>query len=202
MPVTIRMTWEEVDRAVDVGTKRRIAGMKKNRKDAYGFDGRNKWTVDIEGAGGELVGTTHLGVKWNDLLEEVNVNGKKIADGDDFIEFRTRSESWHELLVRPNDSDDYAHVLLTGEIPVLTMHGWMWGYEAKQERYLTDLYNGRQKPYLVPQKDLRPLEELFEVIRQRHEAAKGKPPRIGMKRCEKHGEYEGVNCPQCWLEAA
>jgi hypothetical protein len=87
-----------------------------------------------------------------------DVNSFKRADIGQRVQIRMRSRHDWDLLVRPDDSDDMAYVLVTGTPTRMLVHGWCWGREAKQPEYLKP-HGGRPPAYFVPQAALRPMHK-------------------------------------------
>lgn len=85
------------------------------------------------------------------------------------VEIRGTGHESGRLIVRDNDASERRYVLATvsgiaGEqTTTVTFHGWMYGYEAKQARWLTNPNNYRSA-WFVPQSELRPFETLVEEL--------------------------------------
>lgn len=87
------------------------------------------------------------------------------------IEIRATSREDGRLIVRNNDADDrrYVFATVTGHATVavgqqVVFHGWLYGHEAKKDRWLTNP-NGYRPAWFVPQSQLRPFETLsFGVL--------------------------------------
>jgi hypothetical protein len=142
----------EVGGGVRVGGSRHYHALKANKPDCHGFDG-DGWGAHIEGALGEQAVAKALNIYWDG-----SVNTWKAEDLAG-IQVRTRREHWHDLIVRPDDSDASAWVLVTGKEGDYIVRGWIAGGEAKRQEWLKD-HGQRPKAYFVPQSALRPLAEL------------------------------------------
>lgn len=89
-----------------------------------------------------VVGTFHV---VPDYLQDLELRGTARADG--------------RLIVRDNDANDRRYVFATVTGQMVTFVGWMYGHEAKKERWLTNP-NGYRSAWFVPQSELRPIETL------------------------------------------
>lgn len=75
------------------------------------------------------------------------------------VEVRYTARPNGKLLVRQRDRDSSPFVLVRGIPFVLDVAGWLFGWQAKADRYRYQ-DNGRPPCYLVPAEDLRPIEDL------------------------------------------
>jgi hypothetical protein len=110
--------------------------------------------MHIEGAGGECAVAKALKLYWSGSVDTF----KREGDVGD-LEVRTRSEDWHELLIRPDDPSAI-YVLVVGKIPHFRLVGWIHSSVAKQRNDWLKPHGGRPPAYFVPQSELRPIEEL------------------------------------------
>lgn len=149
--------------AASAGMRRQMAAVAAGLEDKHGFNG-DGWGVHIEGACGEMAVAKALGIYWDG-----SVNTFKRPDVAS-LQVRTRSEDWHDILVRPGDGDDDIFVLVTGRSPSFTIQGWIRGSEAKVSEFLAT-HGGRPPAYFVPQKRLRPMSELHGIYHQSREVA-------------------------------
>ena len=98
-------------------------------------------------------------IKWHTYQEHGLTNLPDLAD---FIDVKTVGNSRHRLIVQKECPDAWAYLLVNAENhPRYAIEGWLWGYEAKVPKYLTDPVGGREA-YFVPTRDLRPPEKLKE----------------------------------------
>lgn len=113
---------------------------------------------DVVGTKGEMAVAKHYGVFWTGTIGEI--------DQPDVKRLEVRSTLLDEgcLLVKPKNPDDRAFVLVVlscaadqrEEWCECSIVGWIWGGEAKRDRWLRDP-NGRPPAYFVPQVCLAPL---------------------------------------------
>ena len=145
---TISLTGLEIPIVRYVGGMRNKSAIEKGRTDAHGFDG-DPLKIHVDGKAGETGFC-----KWGGTYDEPTIDTFKGPDVGARIQVRTRSEDWHDLIVRKDDNDDHIFVLVVGSIPTLRIAGWTLGGEAKQERWL-QRHGGREAAYFVPQSFLR-----------------------------------------------
>lgn len=113
----------------------------------------------IEGSAGEVAVAKYLNCYW-----DYSVNTWQDPDLAGFIQVRTRSKFWHDLNVRWKDAEHEVFVLVTGRMPTYCLRGWAYGHEAKRDEYLKNP-GGFHPAFFMPQKDLRPMATLKEMIR-------------------------------------
>jgi hypothetical protein len=161
-PIGITLSDVEMQMAIFVGAARHIANAKDGIEHAYGGDPEKGWSMDIEGAAGEIAVARWTGIFWNG-----NIGNKR---ADDVGNLQVRTTCWHNghLLLHKPDKGDKAFVLVTGFAPNLIIRGWLWGYEGKREDLWREL-PGRQRPaFCVPQSSLYPMSSLdFVAARKR-----------------------------------
>lgn len=146
----ITLTNSEMVMAALIGCHRHIASLRL--KQAHGAT--DTWTLNIEGACGELAAAKALNLFWDG-----SVNTFSAPDLQPNIQVRTRSKSDFGLIVRKKDNDDEIFVLVTGVSPTFVVHGWIYGKDAKQEKWI-QTYGDRPAAYFVPQSALHPIGTL------------------------------------------
>lgn len=152
MSVEITLSWHEAAMASEVGRLRQLASVKAGRVDQHGFIG-DGWSEHIEGACGELAVAKALNVYWDGSVDAFK------RDDLPGLQIRTRSQHAWDLIVRPNDADRSAWMLVTGRCPSYVVRGWIYGHEAKRPDWLRT-HGGRPPAYFVPSVSLRPIAEL------------------------------------------
>lgn len=148
--MNITLTESEWTMAALIGCRRHIAS--KNLSQAYGAT--DTWTPNIEGACGELAAAKALNLFWDG-----GVNTFSAPDLKPNIQVRTRSKHSYELIVRQQDKDNEIFVLVTGVSPNYIVHGWIYGGDAKQEKWKQN-YGNRPTAFFIPSTALHPLETL------------------------------------------
>jgi hypothetical protein len=146
MGIEVTLTDEETAYARGIGMKRQQECEKAGKKDRHGFKG-NGVNIHILGAAGELAACKVFGLIWSASVNTF----KGQADVGDVGEVRATTYKTGSLIVREDDQDDHVFILVTGQIPHLTIQGYMMGKDAKQKQWLSDRGNGRAKAYFVPQ---------------------------------------------------
>jgi hypothetical protein len=150
----VSLTPVEMQQAAMIGVLRQIESIRLRLKDSFGADPDNGWSLNIEGAAGEMAVAKILDLYWG-----MPVNTFKRGGDVGHIQVRTRSRHHSELIVRPGDRDDDVFVLVTGRSPHFQVHGYIAGGQAKQRCWLHG-YGGRPPAYFVPQSALHPLQLL------------------------------------------
>jgi hypothetical protein len=145
--LTVTLTGSELTHAAAVGAQRHVEAILARRPDRFGFDGSNGWQLHVEGACGELAFAKCLGVYWPG---SVNTFSEPDVAG---FEVKTRSEHWHDLIVRPGAKPEQRFALVTGSAPTYQVHGWCYARFAMQDRYWK-AYGGRPPCWWVPANDL------------------------------------------------
>jgi hypothetical protein len=124
--------------------------------------------LDRIGLPGECAGKLYLNpVKWNAFRP--GPPRRDLADLEDWIDVKTRTANWHDLIVQFDDDPSWAYPLaLAHDLPRVHLIGWCWGREAKQDRFKADPAGGRAA-YFIPQDDpvLRDMTELYSEVRRR-----------------------------------
>lgn len=146
--IDVQLEMFEVELAAAVGLRRQLEALKQGLLDTYGFTGTG-WSEHIEGAAGELAFAKATGRFWNG-----SINTFKSGGDVGRVQIRTRSKQDYDLLIRPDDADLDAFVLVVGTVPKFCVVGWLYGHEAKQEKWLR-YYGNRPGAYFVPQPELR-----------------------------------------------
>ena len=147
----VELTTSELVLATEVGGKRQLRALLAGRPNAHGFNG-DGWEAHVMGAIGECVVAKYLGCYWSGA-------GLLLATDDDVrgVQVRYRSSEAYDLLVWRSDDPGRIYVLVTGGPSRFTIHGWVYGWEAKQDRYLQQV-TARPASYFVPQADLHPID--------------------------------------------
>ena len=159
-PVRVRLTPFEVRIAKALGRERQSAAVAKKSADAHGLaptaDGEN---IHIIGAAGEIAAAKAMGVY------PVFSEGSYLTPDLGFCEVKTRTDHQWDLIVRTDTPDDWAVVLVTGQIPEFRVCGWIHAHAGKRPEWL-QTYGDREPAYFVPKHHLRPLNELVSLVLQ------------------------------------
>lgn len=160
----VRLDWSEMEIAATVGKMRQMQALELNRAARYGASVENAWTLNMEGAAGEMAVAKALGIYWSG-----NIGNLGAADVGP-MQVRTSSRSDGDLILHPRDRDDAIFVLATGLAPSFRIVGWLYAVTGKDDKYWRDPAGGRPA-YFVPQRLLRPMYEIM--------AGAGRPPVVG-----------------------
>lgn len=147
----ITLEWHEYAMAAEIGKLRRLTALRRGSENSHGAVSLS-WTEDVEGAGAELCVAKCLNLYWNGGIDtfknpDIGVN----------IQVRWTPKHSNSLIVRPSDLDENYYVLVTGELPRMTVRGFLRGDEAKREHWARSP-NGRPPAYFIPSDYLHPIE--------------------------------------------
>lgn len=109
----------------------------------------------VIGAIGELAAAKALDIHWSHAERPYTWGLHDL--GDDLEVRATRYRSGH-LLIRSKDDPDRRYILVSGQAPVVYVVGWIWGREAKTDRWWREL--DHRPAYWIPQEYLRSMESL------------------------------------------
>ncbi len=145
-PAACRITLarHEVELAAGVGVRRQVEALAARRPDRHGYHGEDGWTVHVEGACGELAVARFLGRYWDGS----NRTYRSAADVG-AVEVRTRSRHDYDLIIREDDADTSAFVLVTGRCPDYWVRGWIRAADARRPEWL-QRHGGREPAWFVP----------------------------------------------------
>lgn len=153
-PLTVTLEWFEISAAAQVGVCRNVEAIRAG----YSPRLRGKdamWDRHVLGALGECAFAKATGRYWSGSVNTFKSGG----DVGSTIQVRTRSKHDYDLIVREDDKDGDIYVLVTGGPQDFRVHGWMRCEDAKARKYVNN-HGGYGEAYFVPQRALRPIEEL------------------------------------------
>jgi len=144
-----RLTMLEFDVAQHVACQRNRDGILADA-DAEKFgNNENTLAVHLPGCLGELAFAKATGQYWSGA-------GTSYHDDADVGAFqvRTTTHANGHLIVRPGEGhEDAPWALVTGEFPVYTVVGWIWGRDARRQEWLRTP-NDRPPAFFVPRGSL------------------------------------------------
>lgn len=148
----VTLTPGECRSAAYVGVNRRLDSMAWGRPEVHGaVAGGDYWTVDVEAAAAELAVAKVLNVHWTGL------DGPDKDTGDVAgAQVRHTRRMDGSLICHPRDDDADRFVLVIGAMPDFRIAGWMWGREAKDQRFWRT--NVPRPAFFVPSGELRRME--------------------------------------------
>ena len=145
----VELTMAEIMQAANVGVMRRIQRLKSGIHLRHGLKTGSEWQLFIDGALAECAFAKFMNVYWQ---------GCGDINGDDVGEYEVRSTR-HEngmLLIHKSDKDDSKYYLLTGCEGKYKVRGWMYGRDAKQDKYWKQVTE-RPPSFYIPQNELNPV---------------------------------------------
>jgi len=152
----VALAWYEVQIAADVGVRRNVEALSKNRKGTF-EGGLSTWESHILGACGEMAFAKATGLYW-----EAGVNTFKAGGDVGTVEVRTRSRHDYELIVRDDDPDGRIYFLVTGGPERFRLQGWIKSEEARRPEWRKN-HGGYQPAYFVPHSALKSLDQLIAL---------------------------------------
>lgn len=145
----IKLTSMEMMIASSLGTARHMQSLTRTPRHEQPKD--DSLNAHIFGAMGEMAAAKAMGIYPGFT---VNTFGDAPDMGDDI---QVRTSKTNRLIVREHDNDDQKFVLVTGNAPEMDVIGWVYGREAKHDKWFTDNGNGRPPAWFVPASELRPI---------------------------------------------
>jgi len=131
-PRTVILSHPEIYIAAQVGIMRNVASCQRDLPPVgRSAEAHNdaQWSMDINGAHAELAVAKAYNVYWNPSVRI----GKATDVGR--VQVRSTSRANGRLIKRPNDSDDDIFLLVHCKRPKFQLIGWLYGREAKVERF-------------------------------------------------------------------
>lgn len=144
--MNVTLTYAEIFQAANAGVMRRIQRLRSKIPLTHGLKTGSEWQMFIDGALAECALAKFLGKYWEGCGE---INGVDVGD----VDVRSTKYENGMLIIHKTDDPNRKYYLLTGSEGKYTVRGWLWGYEAKQNKYYTSK-SDRPPEYYVPQSDL------------------------------------------------
>lgn len=163
--ISITLNETDLKLAADVGRSRNASQRVGNRADGKVLS--DSIGIDVQGAQAELAVSRALNLPWDGKFKELEKWFDWRENGHDVsgLEVRSTHHVKGSLILHPQDKDQSPYVLvLTYKSPEFILAGWNFGFVGKERKYWRDVGYGRPCYYL-PQKMLRPMDELFKQIR-------------------------------------
>ena len=160
--ILVKLTWPEMMTAYHIASQRRIMNMKKGLAGKYGApekDGSEE--LDIVSTRGEMAVAKALNLYWSGSVGDYGA-----VDVGGLVEVRTRTKSWHSLIIHPEDKDWAPYVLVdSSATPSFRLVGWVFGREGKKEEYWSDPAKTGRHAYFVDQERLNPMSKLLNILK-------------------------------------
>lgn len=159
MTVTIRLSPTHAALAARVGLMRMRSSGNTGRNPHRSQAGRSdaeRVAHEVLGCMAEAAVAQHLGIPYDGSVN-------RFHGAPDVGPFEVRATDRRNgcLIVRDNDHPDRPYVLATGDgvRPVMILVGWLYGWEARDGRWLRNPH-GRRPCWMVPQHALHPVPTL------------------------------------------
>lgn len=155
----VHLTPAEIMMAATIGIMRQATNIRDDRKDRYGASEKNGWQLHVEGALGEAAVAKGLNIFWNGSIGTFKA--------PDVADLQVRSTTWSSgsLIIHKADSSKEIFILVTGVNGSYVLRGWMYGADAKNEKYWKDPKKENRFAYFVPQSDLEPMSKLKKLVK-------------------------------------
>jgi hypothetical protein len=144
--VKATLTQAEMMTAVMVGTLRVVRKFKQGNIDKAGAN-LPRWQTDIEAAAAELAFAKAMN------LYPLGISAGFVDDVAGGWQVRHTERDDGCLIVRNDDADGDRFVLVCGNYGSYRIVGWLYGYEAKNEKWSRSP-GGRPAAYFVPEEAL------------------------------------------------
>lgn len=170
MAITVTLTESEVMQGALIGMQRHHYNLfHGGARQTHGADPALMWQRQIEGALAEKAAAKVLDRYWSGDVTDYE------ADDVGVYQVRYTRHPAGRLLVHEKDHDDRPYILITGDERTFTLHGWLWGSEAKQQQWW-DSPQPNRPAFCVPRSALHAIEQLprrDDVINWQRLAAEG-----------------------------
>ena len=157
-----RVPWDLMMEGGFCGVRRRCQSRLDGFKDRL-QRGVEVWQTEIESACGEIAVGRFTGLDWECSVGKL----KRGGDVGNWTQVRWSINNTSELIIRPADEKMIRKpwVLVTGCLGWYLIHGWLWGYEAKEKkedgRFRWGAWEDSPNPaWAVPQEYLHPMNTL------------------------------------------
>lgn len=156
--IHVRLEWYELQQAASVAEARHVKSILDGRKPAYGAKEEGSLEMHYQGAYAEIAAAKALGRYWPGSVDTFSRE-----DIPPNIQVRATKNSSNRLIIRPSDNPKHAYVLVSGNAPNFTLHGWMFGEHAQNNEWV-DAPGGRPGAWFVPQSALYPIDALKAIF--------------------------------------
>lgn len=149
----IKLTRQEMRTAAYTGVERNLSALVNKLPTSYGATERKtEWQNHVVGAIAEYAVAKFLNVYWNPA---VDINFQELIG--DVQNYQVRATTWPQgcLLLHPKDKDEAPFILAVIESNIVTLKGWLYGYEGKAIGEIKEFGT-----YWVSQNKLHPMDRL------------------------------------------
>lgn len=163
--MTVELWEEDILLATEVANMRNKSQREAKRRD--GLVSGSSLGRDLQGALAELAVSRALSLPWDGKWLPIPVWDTWKIEGNDVgkLEIRSTDRADGRLILHPSDKDFSPYVLVTSSTDhKYKLVGWVYGKDGKDNKYWRD--NVPRPCYMVPQANLRSIDELLEIIKQ------------------------------------
>lgn len=157
--VVVTLDAKQMATATTVGARRFVECIVRNMVPKHGGPrSTQKGVIEnhVVGALGE-----YAVARWVNMFWDIGKFGTRDVGG--CIDVRGCLGRSGSLIVHPEDPDDVPFVLVHLDLPHCHLVGWLFGREAKQDKWWTDKGTGRPA-FFVPPGELRPMADLLAHV--------------------------------------
>jgi len=152
--IRIKLDWSEILVASSVGCMRNVQSLRNRCKPGNSIGLDDTWTINIEGAAGEMAVAKYLQMYWSGNVGNYN------ADDVGSYNIKTNtSRKFDDLILRPTDYDDKYYILVLSFLPEFVICGWIKGADGKSPSWAREGTPGRPA-FFVPRSKLNPMATL------------------------------------------
>ena len=153
--IPIELDWNEVLVAANVGVLRHIVALRRRLEPGNYVGFENAWTLEIEGAQGELAVANHLSCYW---AWNIGYTDRRDVGG---YQVKTNcSRRLDDLIIQPKNAINDIYVGVLCFCPDFYITGWIDWTEATRKQYPLDVRVPLRPAYFVPRRDLQPMATL------------------------------------------
>lgn len=164
----VELTWREIAAGAREGASRQILNLARGIPDgnngptcSHCGASLKDWQRDIEGALAELAVAKYLNQYWT------GASGKRAPDVGRFVEVKWIHAPDHRLIIQKQNADDRIYILVYGHNGRYHLKGWIYGSQAKRDKFLADPTGKNRQAYFIPQADLYGINLLELAIYER-----------------------------------
>lgn len=161
----VELSNEQINHCIKVGLEMHKYSLENKHKHKNGWQGSERDAQYMQAIGAVCEGATCVAMGWPIKLKTEVFN---VADLPHEIQVRLVSKNHYGLRVLPTDEDNWRMVgviIVKGQErkPPYRLPGWIYANDAKRPEWQM-APNGRPPMWAVPQKHLRPLKELKNLL--------------------------------------
>jgi len=145
----IKLSGTELLHGAMMGAIIQIRALKRGGQHEWGMTDDNAWHFHIEGVLAELALAKWMGVYWSLTTFARRGDGDVGKD-----EVRQTGHENGRLIMHPEDLDERKYWLVTGNMGVYRIRGWMRGRDGKQDQWWEDPTDKKRFAFFVPQREL------------------------------------------------